>query len=352
MKLTDLLLNRFLYKEFLQNIETKDSTFNSVNNVPAVVPPLASGGAAQDINTSNVFINGAQLQPGTFPVTVLDVSNWGWGQSCVFSSFSLTEVKWTLGVFTSASGETYNIVAGTTGAMTLKTYIYLDLLTSETVYQHSTTSSDAVGLGKVLVAIATPGVVVGTLAAYNLNQASQIVSDNILANTIDASKIVTGQLIVGTNVGLGTAQTAGNVTTIIGNTVTTGFVNALSVTAGSVAAENITGTYITGKYIRTASSGLRIQLDGSNYTLSLMNGANTYATLEPLYDGSSGSNGFNLLTPDGGGISTGTGGSADFLDISDGFSSIDMSSSNITYTAADSNIFVGKLKIPVGTNLY
>jgi len=72
-------------------------------------------------------------------------------------------------------------------------------------------------------------------------------------------------LVVGTNVGIGTAQDSAGVTTIIGNTVTTGFVNALSVLAGSVAAENITGTYITGKTIRTAVSGARVVLDNSDY---------------------------------------------------------------------------------------
>lgn len=72
-------------------------------------------------------------------------------------------------------------------------------------------------------------------------------------------------LVVGTNVGLGTAQNSAGVTTIINNTVTTGYVNALSVIAGSVAAENITGTYITGKVIRTAASGARVQLDNTNY---------------------------------------------------------------------------------------
>jgi len=111
-------------------------------------------------------------------------------------------------------------------------------------------------------------------------------------------------LVVGTNVGLGTAQDSAGVTTIIGDTVITSFVNALNITAlgavtsgsfaigsnawhvdssgnmwwgnfetyasatykistlgvanlsgiiaASVAAENITGTYITGKTIRTA----------------------------------------------------------------------------------------------------
>lgn len=54
-------------------------------------------------------------------------------------------------------------------------------------------------------------------------------------------------LIVGTNVGLGTAQDSTGVTTIIGNVVTTSFVNALNVNAATVSASiSITSPIITG----------------------------------------------------------------------------------------------------------
>lgn len=239
MKLTELFLNRFLYRESLQNLETKDSVYNS-GNVKAETPvPISSGGAAQDINTGNVQINGAILEPGTFPQTTLDVSNWGWGQTGAFASASSNAVSWGAGTFLSADGTSYAISAGTTGAMSVKTYIYLDLLTSTTAYQITTNPSMAVGIGKVLIGVANPG---ATSATYNLSQATQIVGDNILANTIDASKIMTGQLIVGTNVGIGTAQTAGQVTTIVGNTITTGFVNALNITAAGVVTGNLIQT--------------------------------------------------------------------------------------------------------------
>lgn len=94
------------------------------------------------------------------------------------------------------------------------------------------------------------------------------------ANLISASGVANlNGLIVGTNVGLGTAQTAGQVTTIIGNTVTTGYVNALSITAASVAAENISGTYITGKIVRTSSGGSRVELNGGDNRLYCFDGS-------------------------------------------------------------------------------
>lgn len=45
------------------------------------------------------------------------------------------------------------------------------------------------------------------------------------------------------------------VTTITKNTVTTSYVNSLSVTAGSVACENLTGTYISGKVFSSGNRG-------------------------------------------------------------------------------------------------
>jgi hypothetical protein len=121
-------------------------------------------------------------------------------------------------------------------------------------------------------------------AAADVNSGATTISGGkITTNSIAASAIVAGSLVVGTNVGLGTAQTAGQVTTIVGNTVTTSFVNALSITAGSVAAENITGTTITGKTIvgstlSTATSGQRTELtattaryyDGNNVAVGLI----------------------------------------------------------------------------------
>lgn len=288
MKLSDLFLNRFLYRE-RQNIETKDSSYLSFTQTPPVVTPIASGDAAYDINTNYYTINGSQITPGTLPASLLDVSNFGWVQASAFTPTAINIVTWGGGNFTSANGEVYGIVAGTTGAMTQKTYIYLDLLTSETVYQYSTTASDAVGLGKVLVAVATPGVVVGTLAAYNLNQASQIISDNILANTLDASKIVAGQLIVGTNVGLGTAVTSGNVTTIIGNTVTTGFLNAVGIDAAYINA----GT-MTGFTIQTSSSGYRMKMNGPANQYEFLYDNNVLATLTSRAVPYSGMNGVAL----------------------------------------------------------
>jgi hypothetical protein len=318
MKLTDLLLNRFLYKESLQNIETKDSVYDSVNNIPVPVTPLASGGAAQDINTSNVYINGQQIVPGSYLLTVGD---WGWGQTCVFSSTDFNTVSWGAGTFKTANGNIYNISAGNTGNMSAKTYIYFDLNVSETVYQITTVPGDSVGIGKVVVAVANNSTN-PIPATYNLTEANQIVGDNILANSINASKIVAGS-------------------------ITATQISSSYIYAGTIDADQINAGTLTGFVIQTATTGLRIKLDGSNAQTLLMRDNVTFATFEPLYDGSSGSNGFNLLTPEGYGISVGSGGSADFTNLVGLNADIDISGSDITYSATSGNhIFAGTL-IPI-----
>ena len=280
MKLSELFLNRFLYRDNNQSSETQDASFNSLDNSDTEPASIPSGGAAQDINTGNVQIDGGQLEPGTYPTTTLDVSNWGWGQTCAFTpGVSSTTVTWADGTFTSASGDNYTINAGTTGVMANKTYIYLSLLDSETDYQITTTPADSVGVGKVLIAVAE-NATAPDLATYMLSEATQIVGDNILANTIDASKITTGQLIVGTNVGIGTAEDSAGVTTIIGDTVDTGYINAREITVlGAVTAGSLTGLTITGGTIQTAATGLRLVMSGSDNSYQFKNGSTLLSEL-------------------------------------------------------------------------
>lgn len=62
-------------------------------------------------------------------------------------------------------------------------------------------------------------------------------------------------LVVGTNVGLGTAQDSAGVTVIVGNVVTTGFVNALNVTAASMSVGGLTAGTINSKSIVLGITG-------------------------------------------------------------------------------------------------
>jgi hypothetical protein len=230
MQLTDLSLNRNLYKT-LQDISTQGADQLASNVAPMPSSAVASGNTVQDLNTNAQLINGAQLEPGTYPTTTLDIANWGWNQTCNFSVTDDNTIGWVGGSFISADGTAYSIVGGDTGNMgayPAKTYVYLDINVSLTAYQITTSVNTCTGIGKVLIAVCQSANVVSTGATFNLVQASQITADNILANSINANKIIAG-----------------------------------SITTAQLSATAIDAMTITGALIRTAATGARLEMDGS-----------------------------------------------------------------------------------------
>ncbi len=249
--LAELELNRNLYKTPPQTVETLGAD-DVAANIPA--PPsnaIASGNSVTDVNTNAEQINGDVIAPGTIPPEVLDIANFGWTQTCAFVSTDSDTITWGSGVFTSANGVSYSIGGGNTGNMAAGTYVYLDINVSKTAYQVTTTQANIVGLGKVLIAFcknATGG------ATYNLVQASQIIADNIAANTIVAQKMNVGQL------------------------------SAISADLGSITA----GT-VTSATIQTAATGKRLKMAGSPQNeYQFLDGATGIGSLKIDDDGSGG----------------------------------------------------------------
>jgi len=220
-----------------------------------------------DIAITGGSIAGASLN-GLAAGSLLNIQ--GWSFSGVFSALDADTVQWTAGAITLGDGTTFNILAGNTGNISAITYIYFDKSVSLTVLQTTTTASTSVGANKILIAVAKNesgknatfqafgGKGIGQLITADNIVANTITGNEIATNSIDANRIKTGELVVGTNVGLGTAQSASQVTTIIGNTVTTGYVNALNITAASVAAENITGTTLSGINVQSSAGNNKI----------------------------------------------------------------------------------------------
>lgn len=355
MKLSDLFLNRFLYRDNNQSSETQDAAFISADSSDAEPTPLASGGAAQDINTSNVYINGEQIQPGTIPSTVLDVSNWGWGQTCAFTSTDADTVSWGAGTFKSADGTTYSISAGNTGNMTAKTYIYLSLLDSETVYQTTTTSSNAVGLGKVLVAVAENAAVSAT---FMLSEATQIVGDNIIANTIDASKITAGQLVVGTNVGIGTAfpsASAGDLA--YQDMVSSAMLDSTVIVGGYIktsllTADNITTGTLTGRTVQTASTGQRIILSQADNDIKIYNSGGNL--VGKIFGSTTGTADIYVQSESGNNLLLNCNSSSYALIFQNAGNVIAyVATGGLTiYSGKTLNVVDGKMRLPVGTDVY
>ena len=86
---------------------------------------------------------------------------------------------------------------------------------------------------------------------------------SISTGTIDADLVTVSNLVVGTNVGLGTAEDSAGVTTIVGGVVTTEYLNARNIKAGSIDAEDIIAGTITGSTLKTdVDDDDRIEIGG------------------------------------------------------------------------------------------
>jgi len=154
----------------------------------------------------------------------------------------------------------------------------------------------------------SPNGIVGKKAGTATFTLNAITGDATFGGTLTAGVVVAvGALVVGTNVGLGTAQDAGGVTTIVGNTVTTGYVNALNVTANSVSAgwvyantltagqvnavainaDSITTGTLTGRTVQSSTGNEKIVLDNGNY-IRFYAGGNLKASIRGTSAGSGG----------------------------------------------------------------
>ena len=183
-----------------------------------------------------------------------------WQHDLVFSSTDADTVAWASGTITLMDGTTYSIDAGNTGNIAASTYIYLDVGTSITVLQTTTTAATAVGSGKILVAFAKNSTSEALFKVFSGDAASRIIGtdledlslthDQIAANTIRASEI-TANTITATEI----AATTITASEIAANTITANEITANTITASEIAATTITASEI--------STGLYVQIDSN-----------------------------------------------------------------------------------------
>jgi hypothetical protein len=91
---------------------------------------------------------------GAISASALTENALGLSTDMIFAANDYQTVGWSAATVTFANGTTYSINANNTGAMSALTYIYLDVDTSSTELQVSTTFSDCVGDRKALMCIA------------------------------------------------------------------------------------------------------------------------------------------------------------------------------------------------------
>jgi len=150
---------------------------------------------ADDITDGTLAVE--RLGDGTITSVKVKPSLRGSSHDLVFSATDADTVAWASGDIILSDGTKYDIDAGNTGNMSARTYIYLDIDTSETVLQTSTTFSDAVGENKILIASAENGTteatfyVIGGIGGINLD------ADNIIANTLSVISADMGSITAG-----------------------------------------------------------------------------------------------------------------------------------------------------------
>lgn len=171
-QLSDLGFDKFLYRD------TIDSAFYKLMH------PFGEF-AKSDVNQ---LFNAGTIETTTLTGIIglnnTNIAAQSWYQTCLFSAYNATAVQWTAGIFESASGVIYNISAGNTGAMTAKTYIYLDTKVSTTEYQVTDVFANSNGPDKVLVTTAMPGTV----------DPSYVVAGGVGGFMIDSTNIITGSI--------------------------------------------------------------------------------------------------------------------------------------------------------------
>jgi hypothetical protein len=168
------------------------------------------GGYRASWDGTTFYVNGSVTSSSLNPAVQ------EWTTDIVFSSTDNNTVSWTSGTIQTVSGLTYSINSGNTGNMSALTYIFLDVAVSTTALQVTTTYSNAVGDGRILVAAAQNHSAGASVIPYGGQQpiingtdqitALSIVAGNIAAGAVTATKISVSHLsAISANMGTLTA---------------------------------------------------------------------------------------------------------------------------------------------------
>ncbi len=189
---SDVDLNSYGYRDL--PLKDKEQSLLS----PLDLDSMISSGAIGNTKLSSGAVSTSKIADGAVTEDqlaegVVNLAMRGWIFTSTFSATNYRVVAWTLGTFTASDGTSYSIVAGNTGNMTALTYIYLDIGTSETVLQTTTTAANAVGSGKVLLAVAqnnSDTLSKATFQVFGGSGGNSIMVDNIVANSASTNEFV------------------------------------------------------------------------------------------------------------------------------------------------------------------
>jgi len=139
-----------------------------------------------------------------------EISILDWSYSGAFTSSDADTVAWASGTLRLSNGSEYSIDAGNTGNMAAKTFVYFDLNLSLTTFQTSTTRNDAIGFGKILIAVAENSSSSAVFNKFNDNEL------NISVSTIAAVSGTIGGFSIGSDYIRDAANSFGMASTVTG----------------------------------------------------------------------------------------------------------------------------------------
>lgn len=183
--------------------------------------------------TNKVTLSG--LQPGS------EIAIQGWTHDLVFSVTDSDTVAWTSGTITLLDGTTYDIDAGNTGDMATETFVYLDIGVSTTALQTTITKTDAIGSGKIMIAICKNATDEAEFIVFGSPEANYD-GAKIRANSITANEVAA-------------------------NTITAAQMNVSQLSAISADVGTLTAGTLTGLTVQTSVSGERVIMTGSKLYL-------------------------------------------------------------------------------------
>lgn len=188
--------------EAFDNANTAEAfTPASTDCLVAAVEAAAVSGGLTAITVMTGGIAGPTGPTGAAGSDGLDASNFAF--TGTFSATDADTVAWSAGTLKDTEGNTYSITGSNTGNMTVPTYIYWDPNVSTTAFQTTTVPTNAVGSGRIMIAVAEDQPSEATFTVFGatpdplLIAAQQIAAGSITANEIASIVTFTQELILG-----------------------------------------------------------------------------------------------------------------------------------------------------------
>lgn len=178
--------------QFDQYLNSYDSLLNQRYEPNESVVALAGGVATNEIQPEQIS---KTLATSLLPAGKLSFELRGWTHTMTFSATDSDTVAWSTGTLTLGDKITqFSISAGNTGNISALTYIYFDIYASKTALQTTTTAINAIGIGKILIAVAqnstSPKDAIFQVFGGAGGNGILVTADNIAANTITANEIL------------------------------------------------------------------------------------------------------------------------------------------------------------------